>query len=125
MGRVAPGDLVRSGRLAEAHGRELADRLEHPEASFAVRLLRLQDETLLDKGGELGQVRVTDRLSRLDRPAAGEDRKAGEQRLFALVEQAVAPLDRRAQRLLARRQIARAPGGELETMRQDVEHPRG
>ena len=46
--------------------------------------------------------------------AAGEDRQSIEQPPAALVEQVVAPGDRAAQRLLARGQVARAGGQDVE-----------
>jgi hypothetical protein len=80
----------------------------------------------------------------LERAAAGKDREAGEELLLVRIEQGVAPVDRRTQRLLPRSEIARpspqqlqpalepaeqllgreqpAPGcGELEGERQTVE----
>ena len=48
------------------------------------------------------EICVADRLRRLERAAAREDGEPREEPLLVLVEQLVAPLDRRAQRLLAR-----------------------
>ena len=55
-----------------------------------------------------------DRFGGLERPAAGEDRQAPQQRALGLGEQVVAPVDQRAQRLLARQRRAdrrRSAGG--------------
>jgi hypothetical protein len=94
--RVPPGDCVRSRPLAKTSCGELADRLEHAEAVFPGCLPGFEDEALLDKRGELRQIRVADGLRRQERPAPREDGEAGEQLLLAFLEERVAPLDRRA-----------------------------
>jgi hypothetical protein len=53
-------------------------------------------------------------FGRLERPAAYEHAQPPEQRLLLGVEQVVAPVDRRAQGLLADRQVARAAGKQRE-----------
>ena len=53
--------------------------------------------------------------------AAGEHRQAVEQPPGVLVEEVVAPGDRAAQRLLARRQVARAGGQQVELVLQPAE----
>ena len=57
-------------------------------------------------------------LSRLQRAAAHKHPQPPEQRLFVFVQQVVAPVDRVAQGLLARRQVARAAGQHLEPVAQ-------
>ena len=56
------------------------------------------DERLVDKPQEPRQhIRPVYGLDRVQREAADEDRQAAEERLFAVVEQLVAPIDRRTQ----------------------------
>ena len=126
----------------ELLARELADRLEQQEAVVADRL----QQTEVDERRERVEVGVADVLRGFEREAAGEDGEAGEQLLRLLREQVVAPLDRRAERPLAFRRVARAAGeqrqralqareqrlrreqlrprgGELQRERQTVEPP--
>ena len=65
--------------------------------------------------------RVADLLGRLEDPAAAEDAEPDEQALFLVVEQLVAPLDRRPQRLLALGQVAPAGGEERQPVLQPAE----
>ena len=67
MLRLASPDRVRLAGRLEPLGRELADRLEHPEA-----LVRPPHEALLDERLEHVEVGVADRLGRLERAAAGK-----------------------------------------------------
>ena len=60
-------------------------------------------------------------LGRLEVAAADEHRQAVEEPALAVVEQVVAPGDRAAQRLLARRQVARPGGQDVELMLEPVE----
>src|SRR6266446_1361924 len=87
-----------AGRL-ELLGRELADRLQHPEArpNFAVAS---SQEALVQQ--RLQQVRLCadNLLSRLEAATAGEHAHSPKQRLLAAVEQVVAPGNRRPQCLL-------------------------
>ena len=55
-----------------------------------------------------------------DRRAAGEHREAREARLLVVAEQVVAPVDRRAQRLLAGGRVARARAERAERVVQAV-----
>ena len=96
---------------AELLERVLPDRLEHEEAVVPDRL----QQAVVDERGELVDARVADLLRRLERERACEHRQAGEQRLRRSVEQVVAPLDRRAQRALALRGVARTSGEERES----------
>ena len=113
--RVAPAQLVALARLLEPLGRILADRLQHPEA-FA----RVAEEALVDERLERVQVGLRDLLSGLERAAAAEDRESREQVSFPVVEQVVAPGDRRAQRPLAGIGIAAALE-QVEALRQALE----
>ena len=63
-----------------------------------------------------------DRLDRVERAAAGEDGEPREQRPLGPGEEPVAPVQRRAQRLLAGRKIARAAGQELERLLEPPRH---
>src|SRR5262245_45405462 len=79
------------------------DRLEHPEA-----LVRVPDEALVDQRLQRVEFGACDLLRRLERAAAAEDGQAGEELMLLRAQQIVAPLDRRAQRLLAHLGIAAA-----------------
>ena len=65
--------------------------------------------------------RPADRLRRREVEPAGEHRQAVEQPLGVLVEDVVAPGDRGAQGLLARRQVARAGGQQVELVLEPAE----
>ena len=116
-----------------AAGRELfrgvlADRVQEPEPRLAAGHLLGLDEALVEQGhhpvddvaADLRR-RPADRLRRLEVEAAGEHRQAVEQPLGVLVEDVVAPGDRGAQGLLARRQVARAGGQQVELVLEPAE----
>ena len=99
------------GELLE---RVVADGVEHREARLAA--LAAVDEAVVDERRQpVEEARhAADHLRVLERPAADEDREPREQPLLVLGEQRVAPVDRRAQRLLARRRVARAAAEHVE-----------
>jgi hypothetical protein len=102
--------VVRVRRLVEPLECLLADRVEHAEAAAAPPPHEaLHDERLEDV--ELG---VANGLRRAEREAAGEHRQPLEELLLVRPEQLVAPLDRRAQRALACRGVARLAGEERQ-----------
>ena len=125
--------------VRELLGRELADRLEHPEAAG----LPAADEALVDQRLHELEVGVGDLLGRLQRPAAAEDGECREQlplpgssssydhsivaRSVCCRVSASRPPRRRSSRLPRRsrsccgREERRAGGGELERERQVVE----
>ena len=143
--RHVPVAMARADELDLAVGLELLggvrpDRVEQPEARLAVGDLLDLDQALVDErhqavedvAAELGR-RPADRLRRGEVAAAREDRQPVEQPPAAVVEQVVAPGDRAAERLLARGQVARAGGQDVELVvepgqdrvgRQDLD-PRG
>ena len=96
--------------------RELADRLQHPEARLAVRRLALPQQALVDQRREPVEHverRVVPARRRPPRPPPACSRRrrrpgGGTAPARAGVEQVVAPGDRVAQRPLARRRVARA-----------------
>ena len=93
-----------SGAASSSSDRVLPDRVEHPQATAAPAA----DEVLDDERLESVEIGVADRLSRLEREASPEDRELPEELLLLRLEQLVAPLDRRAQRSLPGRRVARA-----------------
>ena len=109
---VAPAQGLRLARRLEQLRGVLADRLEHREAWLARRPPQRADEALVDerrKGLEYVEpVPAADRLGRLECPAACEDGKPREQRRLVLAQEAVAPLERRAQRPLPTWEVLRA-----------------
>ena len=124
--RVALGmpcsDLVNLAGGGETLSGELADRLQHPQPSTGTVEL---DERLVHQRLELveaARARVrADGFDVGERATAGEHRQPPEQALLLLVEQRVAPLDRRAQRLLPPRRVARARGEQVERMLEPLE----
>ncbi len=120
--RVASPDLVELAGFLEALTSVVADRLEHPEAGFAGRLV-LPDQALVDERGEavehvdadLGGG-PADRLRLVERHAAREYRRPVEEPARAGVEQVIAPRDRPAQRLLALGQAAARRGEQIQAL---------
>src|SRR5262249_43038434 len=78
-------------------------------------------QALLDQGRERVQGRAADRLGRLERERAREDRQPHEQELLLLVQQLIAPVQYGPQCLLPGRSVARAARQQLEPMLQPVE----
>lgn len=85
----------------------LADRLQHAVSRLARDLGVGQDQRLVDQVAEHPQdvlgpqsAARADLLGHVERPPAGEDRQPPQQDPLGLVEQLVAPVDRRPERLL-------------------------
>ena len=128
---VLPGRCRERRLRIERLGRVGLDRLEHrdPRRPIAVRRLGLQDQALVEKRAEAAdgiQLRAgrlvevgRHRLDRLDR-AATEDRQQLEEPLLGGAQELVAPLDRRAQRLLPLGQIAGAAAEVLEAAAESI-----
>ena len=99
--------------LGELELPELPDRLEHHEPDFPAvvdpayqRLVDKRREAVQD--GQADRLGIADFLGRTERPPAAEDRQAHEELPLRLLEQLVAPLDRRAKRSLPLRERARS-----------------
>ena len=99
---------------------ELADRLEHPEALLAVRVGAAADEALVEQRRQCVEVRGTNRFGGVEGAAAAEDREPGEELLFVVVEQVVAPGDRGAQGCVALVGVAAALE-QVEPLREVLE----
>ena len=84
-------------------GGQLADRLQKAEP-----VARAANEAVRDERLERGRARAADRLGRVDRPAAPEHRSCREEGTRVVVEQPDAPVDRPAQRPLARWSVGSA-----------------
>jgi len=127
--------LLQRGELATLHQpieRVFTDGLQHHKSRFATHAFLLPQQAVVhqrrqpiqNRAWELGdrawsfsarpptptsQLLIpTHRLGRLDSAAADKHSQAPKQYAFARVEQIVAPVDRAAQSLLARREILRA-----------------
>src|SRR5437764_10187314 len=94
--------------LDEACERELADRLQHPEARFAVGIVTLAQQALLDQRGQAVEdvdaelpVRTADGLGSIEPASADEDAQSRKETALRLREELVTPRDSRPQRLLA------------------------
>ena len=112
---VADAPLVT--RRGEQLRRVLADGLEHPEARFG-GAAHAGDERRVEQVVERGHhVDVAgDGLERLERRAAAERTERPEHPPRVVVEQLDAPVERRAERALPLRQVARASGKEREPL---------
>ena len=120
--RVALRQCRRLAGVVEPRACVDADRLEQAVAIAAVAVFD-RDERLLDEPrehvGDLARVEVVARahvLDRLELEAAREDRQAPEQRPLVGLEQLVAPLERRGQRLLPRRRRMAPAAQEAEAV---------
>jgi hypothetical protein len=112
---------------------KLADGLQHREAHTVIWLLSHRHEVLVDESFErrndidLGHV-SRDGFGGVQRPAAGEDAEATEERLLAGGHEFVTPDHRFAQGLLPLRKIERAAsqhGKDLAGSRQARQHRGG
>ena len=121
--------------LTKLHGRELADRLEHPEAGLASGRL-VGDEARVEQRLQRRRhvrARVGDSLDRVEGRATGEDGERAEDVRGRVVEEAVAPVDRRAQRALPLGEVRCAPRQQREALSEPLRgalgaehpHPRG
>src|SRR5262249_8245430 len=91
---------------------ELADRLQHGTARLVGGLGGWLHQALVHQAHErsesaAGPLEVAYLLRRIKRPAPDEDAEPAEEPPLRLLKQVVAPANRRAQRLLALRQVAR------------------
>jgi len=128
--RVEPADLVELAAFGQPLERVLADRPEHGEAGLAVGRILLTQQALVHERGEsihdpakIEPERFSgDGFGSLERAAADERAEPRQQPLLSLVEQAVGPVDRTAQRALSRREIGRAAREQLQAALQAAPH---
>src|SRR4051794_3913805 len=121
--------MRRSGCRVEALAGVLTDRIKHLDARFSAgivvlvvrSLLRfsqkvLVDERLKDIQHIRGDARLDpgERFGRLNGTAAGEDPELDKEVLLSIVKQVVAPINGRAQGLLAERKCSGAAGDDGE-----------
>ncbi len=139
---LALGELERPGRMPACQGGGLAGvaeplarvqphRLEQPVAPLASALVS-GDERLLDETREhVGAPRDVetgagaDGLDRAQLEAAGEDAEPAQEHPLVRLEQVVAPLEGRLERLLPRRRRAAAGAEEPETVVEPLGHRSG
>ena len=114
--RLRVPDRLVPPRGPELLGGVLADRLEHREAWLAVGVVGHDSEAPPHQRVERVEVAAADRLDRLEPCAAREHGEAGEQALLVGLEQLVAPVDRRPQRLLTSRSVGGAADEEGEPL---------
>src|SRR5262245_56486878 len=119
---MAIADRLGASAFKEALPRILPNRLEQPVATACVALLH-GHEALVDERGQviehsavLDVAADADALRRVERPSSGKYRQPPEQELLRILQEVVAPVDERAQRLLARQRCARSSGQEPEAM---------
>jgi hypothetical protein len=111
---VSAGNRIGLAGLVQPFARILADRLEHP-----VALLCETEQAFLDQRLQPFDVGAADFLGGFQ-GATREDREGAEYTLLFLGEQVVAPVDRRAQRLLPRVGVAATPE-QVEALREALE----
>jgi hypothetical protein len=111
-----PAPQLGRARLLEALDREVADGLEHREARVAPA-----QQVVVDERADALQRDVAHALRGLQRAAADEDAEPGEGEALVRPEQVVAPADRRGERALARRRVARPGVEELRLPFQPLE----
>jgi len=124
--RVPGGDLIPLAGVGEPLTGELADRLQQAEAlSLRVEL----HERLVHQRLELVEAATArlgaDGLDVGERAAAGEDGEPAEEPLLLLVEEGVAPVDRRAQRLLPLGAVAGTGDEDVERVVEPLEQGLG
>ena len=93
-----------------------------PESVRSSEVLSSSDDTSASRPPP--RFAVADRLRCLQRGAALEDRQPAEQPPLGRLERLPGPLERRAQRALARRQVARAAGQQLEPVLEALQQRR-
>ena len=105
--------------------RVLADGFQEAETRFAVRHADPSQQAFVDQRGDLGLYaqrgivgKSANCIDRLQRAATHKHPQPPEQRLLVLVQQLVAPVDRAAEGLLARGQVARPAGQEGKALPQ-------
>ncbi len=101
--------------------RELFDRLQEPEPGLAVRIGSLFEKTAFDQRLQQIEFRVADRLHCVEAAAVDEHGQASKQASLVLVEQVVAPGDRRSEGLLALLEITSAAGQHAQPLVQAAE----
>ena len=127
MGPAGPG--VEVGALGEPVGGELPDRLQHRDPRLAARQVHPAEQALLDEAGQpvedvqgdaidLAQV-LGHRLDRGDLRVR-EHRHQLVQPLLPGLQELVAPVHRRAQRLLPLREVARPAAEQAQPVAQSI-----
>ena len=115
---MAPAQDLGLTRGLEQLAGVLADRLEHREPGLAGGPAQRADEALVDERRQgledIEPVLAADRLSRLEGPAAGEHGEPREERALVLVQEAVAPLERRPEGALASGQVVSPADEQVE-----------
>ena len=107
-----------AGSLEEI-ARELADRLQHPEALLSEPACTSANQALVEERRKDIEVGIADGLGGLQSAAAAEDRESPEEPLLVLVEEVMRPGDRRSQGRVALVGVARA----FEQIESRVEAP--
>jgi hypothetical protein len=114
--RVAPSDLIGPARLLEPLAGVLADRLER-----RVALIRVSQKALVDERLEGVEISVRNAFGGLEGTPTAEHRESGEEPLFALAQEVVAPLDGTAERPLTLGQVAGTTGEQRQPLLQTRE----
>ena len=110
---VPPPDRVDVGACLEPAERELANSREHPEA--AARNRSAHEQALVHERRERLQIGGEHALDIGEVERAGEHREAFEEITLGVVEERVAPVDRRGEGPVALGCVLRAGAEEIET----------
>ncbi len=125
IGRVPSRHLFGSRARFEPLERIGPDGLEQSEARRARVSCLPAEKALVGKRSERLQRCSADGCGRSEREAPGKDAESGKEVPLGGIEQVVAPVDRRAQRLVAIRQITRPTRQEVEALLEALEQPGG
>jgi hypothetical protein len=114
--RVALTDRQRFGAgYCQTFERVLANRLEQTKADLTVELVGDDERPIHKTGQEFNRPVTAQGFGGLERPAAGEDGHTPNCLARGFVEQVVAPVDRGAQPLMARRCATHLPFEQRHT----------
>ena len=105
---VTAADILDVASFHESLGGVPPHRLQHSHTLLATVLGVRDEQALRQERLDSIEVDAEHSLCRLERAPAGEDGQSSEGHLFLFVEQRIAPIERRAKRLLAWRRIARS-----------------
>ena len=108
---------VAPGRVLEALERVLAESLQHPEPRSG-----LSDKALGDEGLERVEVRVADGPGRIERPAAREHGKPGEELPPAGTKEVIAPVHGGSQGPLPGGEVTRPRGEQVQAPAKPLQH---
>ena len=118
-------DLVGLTAPSQRFERVLANDAQEPEPCAVVRGDVSADQALLGECRELVEPRTADGLGVFEREPGRKDRRARESLPLRVAKEVVAPVDRRAERLVALVGVAPSAREQIERVVQPFDHLRG